>query len=239
MHVRPATFPISEPAQVPAWIQASGLPAVRPAFVSEQPLEEPPLPGAPAGVEQFVVENTPTDPEQLARAALAEARAVAEAEGFAQGEAAGRAEWEERVRRVDEVLEDLCDVRRRIFVSMESQMRELSLEVARTVLERELRQDTDYLEGLVRQALDLVANEDEIVISVAPGDRELLAPRLDAIAGDYPRAGGLALREDTAVEHGCVVDTRLARVDATLTGRLDAIADALAGNGDPDHGEAE
>lgn len=229
MQVKPATFPVSEQLPVPAWIQVSGLPAVRPAFAMEQPVTEPPVGAEPQGEFQ-VTEETPTDPQQLERAALSEARAIAEAEGHTQGEAAGRAEWEERVVRLDELIDDLCNVRRRIFVSMESQMRELGLCVARTILERELRGDADYLEGLVRQALELVVDEDEIVISVAPGDRELLASRLDAIAKDYPRAGGLALREDATVLRGCLVDTRLARVDATLKGRLAAIAEALNGN---------
>ena len=235
MQVKTATFPVSERSPVPPWLQASGRPAVRLAFVSDPSGAEPAQPEAVADEQFPVTETTPTDPRQLERAALSEARATAEAEGFAQGEAAGLAEWEERIRRVDEVVDDLCDVRRRIFASMESQMKELAICVARTILERELRQDTGYLESLVRQALDLVVEEDEIMISVAPGDRELLESRLDAIAKDYPRAGSLALREDPTVELGCMVDTRLARVDATLESRLAAIADVL--NGDIEDGE--
>lgn len=248
MQVKTATFPVTEQLPVPAWIQASSIPEVRLAFVAGEPAAEPQEGVAPQEGFQ-ATEQTPTDPQQVERAELAEAIAAAEAQGFAQGEAAGRAEWEERVQRLDQVVDDLCDLRRRVFASMEGQMRELGLCVARTILERELSQDTGYLERLVRQAMDLVVDEDEIVISVAPGDRELLASRVDAIALDYPRAGGLAVREDPAIEFGCKVDTRLARVDATLEGRLAAIADALNGGGeegdeetgkdDASHGEGE
>jgi len=240
MQVKPATFPVTEQLQAPAWIQACGIPEVRPAFVSvpEPGAGEGQAPEAAEGEQFQVAEVTPTDPQQLERAAQAEARAEAEAEGFAQGEAAGRADWEERIRRLDEVVDDLCDVRRRIFASMESEMKDLALHVARAVLERVRRGDTSYVEGLVRQAMDLVADEDDIVISVAPQDRELLASRLEQIALDYPRAGGLAVREDAGIGYGCMVDTRLARVDATLAGRLASIADALNG-GDDDAEESK
>jgi len=84
---------------------------------------------------------------------------------------------------------------------------------------------------LVRQAVGLVVEDDEIIISVSPRDHDLLAPRLEEIASEFPRAGGLVLRADESVEDGCVVDTRLARVDATIANRLHNVADSLNGNG--------
>lgn len=230
MQVRTASFPTTGATPVPEWIQLSAVPDVRPAFVVQQPVAEP---AADDGEEIPAATEPPAmDPEQQQRAELAEVLARAEAEGRAAGEVEGRAMWEQRVERIDEVLADLNELRRRLFASMEGQMRELALCVAGTILERELQGDQQYVMGLVRQAVELVADGDEINISVNPEDLEWMASRLEQLAAEVPRAGQLTVRPDATVLLGCLVDTRLARVDATLASRLRSVAEALEGDGE-------
>lgn len=240
LEVRPAVFPESSSLDPPSWICDENTPVVRPAFGASWGEEElTPADPAAGDAARAQVESGAApalDMDQLQQE-LAAAYAKAEAEGQAQGEAAGRALWDERVAGLDDLVQELVDVRRRVFGSMEAQLRELALAVARAVIERELEGDDEYVPRLVREAVELVVDQDEIVITVSPADLELLAPHVERLTAEHPRAGGFTLRGDQRVERGCLVDTRLARVDATLDSRLRNIAQAL--NGDSDHGPAE
>ncbi len=220
----PISFPVAGQIEPPEWLRGAGVPTIRPAFAPAEPTMAPSSPGATAQ-HQHQVDMVQVEQQ------LAEAMAQAQAEGFARGEVEGRAAWEERAANLDQVVAEMVEVRRKIFGAMTTQMQELALGVAREVLKRELTQDPEYVVDLVRQAVELVVEEDEIIISVSPQDHALMSARMDEIASNFPRAGGLVLRADESVENGCVVDTRLARVDATLANRLHNIADSLNGNG--------
>jgi flagellar biosynthesis/type III secretory pathway protein FliH len=219
--IRPATFPVGQaPAPRPAWIGPCGTDQVRSAFGPAAAA----APSAAAGEAAA---------QQAAAAQLADATAQAAAEGRARGEAEGRAVFEDAVRKLDEVLTGLVELRLSAFAELEGQLVDLALCVSEAIIERELTVDRDYTLRIVRHAVELVASGDEVEISVAPQMHQLVAERLEAIAGEVPRAGGLLVKADESIEAGCVVETRMAQVDATVAARLKNVAERLhqAGEG--------
>jgi flagellar biosynthesis/type III secretory pathway protein FliH len=172
------------------------------------------------------------DPQAVLEQRIAEATRQAEEEGRARGEAEGRAAFEEAVERVESILGELSRTRQRVYSTVEAQMIELALCVAGAVLDREIEADRDYVLRLVRQAVGMVADGTEVEVSVSPGDYELIASSVEAITADEPRSGALVVRVDEAIEAGCVVETRIARVDATVATRLRNIATALQQTGE-------
>ena len=238
---QPVSFSASRPLAAPGWLdQASRPVTVRPLFALRSSDE--------SGPGQDVADAAPEEnPEQRARIAEAVAREVAalrkeaeeegraagEAAGRAAGEAAGREALQQVTERVGALVEELSSLRKTILDQTEQQVVELCLTVAQAVVERELSDDGDYARRMVRQALDLVADGDEVEVRLSPADHDLLRHELPALAEELPRIGSLLLRADPEVESGCVVETRLCRVDATAASRLQNICDALMGR-DPD-----
>jgi flagellar assembly protein FliH len=206
--VRPIALPVKHRSAAPPWLAALGAESiVRPAFVGEEAQAE--ADRARADLERD---------EALARAV---------AEGRARGEAEGREAMAQAAARLDALLADLEGARRRLMARAERELVELALVIAGAVLEREIEAEPDYLLRLVRQVVEMVADGDQVEIAVSPRDLELVLAHKDELARESPRAGALLVRADEAIAAGCVVETRLARVDATLATRLRNVAAEL------------
>lgn len=205
--VQPLHFPVTRKSEPAAWIAASQAGAVHSAF-------GPPEDGAAAERDRL-------------EAQLAERLTLAEAEGRARGEAEGRARVEQRVVRLDAILAELLDVRRRTFASMQRELVDLAMCVASAILRREIAGDREQIVRVVEEAVGMVADRDEVEISVAPADLPLLRERQEEISRGNPRAGTLLIRASDSIDVGCVVETRLARIDATLETRLRNVAESL------------
>lgn len=213
--VRPINFPVAYKSKAPAWLAnvGNGSPQVQTAFAADS--------AALVGMSE----------QEMMHRQLAEAMARAEAEGRTRGEAAGRAHLDELVLRIEQIYEDLIEVRQRIFSSMEEQMTDLALQVAQSILETELQTNREHVLRLVRQAVSLVACGDQIDIFVAPQDYQLFGERISAIAQEIPQANKVLVKADENISAGCVVETQFARVDTTISSRLRNVADALHAEG--------
>ncbi len=209
--VRPLSFQVSRTAAPPTWLGAAqAASGVQPAFEPPQP--EPPPPD-PAIAQQALFEQR-----------VAEATARGEAEGRERAEAEARARAEADQLRLRELLRDLEDGRERLRAAIEAQVIELALCIAEAVVTRELREDPGYAARLAREGLRLLGDADEVEVVVPPASFELVARELGDDDGRR-----LRVRADAQIAAGCVLETRLARVDATVAGRLRAIGEALEG----------
>jgi flagellar biosynthesis/type III secretory pathway protein FliH len=213
--VAPLRLPTTVEVAPPEWLAGVPRLAVRMLFGDDQ-ADAPRTPVAPAG----------PDPAEVKRQ-IEEALARAEAEGLARGEAAGRARIEEAGRRLEQVLADLVDGRARIVASAMEQVVELASTIAEAILEREIALEEGYLVRLGHQALELLTEGDEVTLSVAPSDRGHLEARLAEITRDEARPRRVHVRADEAIASGCLVETHLSRIDATLRTRVQNVAESL------------
>ncbi|MCC6748485.1 MAG: hypothetical protein IT371_12550 [Deltaproteobacteria bacterium] len=217
----PASFPAATQAHRPAWLGASGAKVVRLAFVSGD--QQVDLGGAGAG---HPSQRGLTDEELLA-VELAELRDQAEAEGRAVGEELGRQAYAEATGRLEELLQQLGEARTGILHAMEGQLVDLALAVAGAVIEREVREEPEYVVRLVREVLGLIGEADRVEVAVATQDYALLSERLAALTAEQPHLKGIVLRADPTIGAGCVVQTSRSLVDASVASRLAAVAKAL------------
>ncbi len=210
---RPATFQVLRESRAPAWLGAQAGSGVRAAFAAPEPVD--------------AVDDRARQVEAMIEAA----RAEAVAEGRARGEAAGRAQWEPAVAELRAVLAELDGLQGRVLGALEDLILELATTIARVLLERELAEDPALVARLVREAVSLIGESEAFEVRVPPALHARLGAELRASgagAEDAPaRAEAIRLLPDPAVEAGCVVETRLARVDATLAARLRTLSDAL------------
>ena len=159
---------------------------------------------------------------QQERAAAFEA-GQREAELAAQ--AAARQELLEHYERLSRSIEDLAGCRDRYRSEVEHEAVQLSLEIARRILRRELTVDPEAVLGLLRAALEPVSMREVLEVRIHPSHAEIVRDALHKTGA--PAA--IAITGDPHLEPGAVlVETRRGGFDASAETQLDEIQRGFA-----------
>lgn len=170
---------------------------------------------------------------------LAQARDQAEqkvreahTEGMRRGVEAGRQQFEEAVAQAAAALEGSAEAmrgaREQFLASLEPQVVELALEIARRILQRDARTDRDLVTTTVRNALRHLADREQMLIRVNPADLEGLRAQKVRLLEDFEDVREIMVQADEAISPGgCIVESRLMQVDARIEAQLDTILEVL------------
>jgi type III secretion protein L len=153
----------------------------------------------------------------------AEAKRVYEVEK-ARGYADGRAESA-----AQEAAEMLESISRKIsfFENVEMQVAELVVQATEKVL-GEL-DDQTLVRRVVHNALKVMRNQKQVTVRVAPEHVEALQHQLNDILADYPGVTFVDVAADARLRRGgCILESELGVVDASLEIQLDALRRALS-----------
>lgn len=148
-------------------------------------------------------------------------------QGREEGLEAGKAELAERAARLDALLAAQAKPLEELDETVEKQLVDLAMLVARRLFRRELKTDPGHVIGVVREAVGLlpVASRD-IRVHLHPEDAALLRDSLSATDGE--RAWSLV--EDPLIARGgCRVTTDTSQIDAQNSTRLNAVIAAITG----------
>ncbi|MDN5871202.1 MAG: flagellar assembly protein FliH [Nitrococcus sp.] len=172
--------------------------------------------------------------EQIQREAYAEAFAQGRREGHAAGFSEGRseglgqgqAEASELVRRMRALLDCLAQPATELDDSVEHELVDLTLCVARQIIRRELQIQPGEVVGIIREAIALLPlSAREIRVQVHPDD----AAFIREVLGEGEMTW--QLEDDPGITRGgCVINTACSRVDATLEHRLAALVAEMLGD---------
>lgn len=183
--------------------------------------EEP----APAAEEEEIPEEAP--------AVIAEEesnRRVQQA--YAEGMKKGRQQAEEDLAKVSEAMAQALlatgALRSQLMHESEEDLLKLSVMIARKVMLRELTLDPALVAGMVHGAVELAADEGEIVVRLNPEEYQVVAysPQFQALSRDRKK---ITLREDPTLRPaGCIVETVRGNIDAGLDAQLDEIMRRLS-----------
>ncbi len=150
--------------------------------------------------------------------ALAEAETKRQ-EGFQQGQEEGKAQ-------IAEHIVECMGQSAAYFSKVEDVMVDLVMRAVRSVI-GEMNQH-DLIEKIVRRALESTRNENHVTVRVAPAQADWLKSRLSTIMQAFPKIQFLDVQADSRLsENGCVLETEIGVVDATLETQLKAIEKAL------------
>ena len=164
------------------------------------------------------------DPLPQDRVMLAEKQAFGQGyeEGERMGKQMGERMMETAVKRYDRSIEGIGALQTALAVSMETETVKLSMEIARKIVQRELRVDPDLVSALVSVALKRAQGHQGVAVRVSSHD----FTRIRAMAGSA--GSSIAVKEDPALERGdFVVDTVQTHIDGRLSSQLEAIGHAL------------
>ncbi|MES2596710.1 MAG: HrpE/YscL family type III secretion apparatus protein [Verrucomicrobiota bacterium] len=150
--------------------------------------------------------------------ALAEAETKRQ-EGFQQGQEEGKAQ-------IAEHIVECMGQSAAYFSKVEDVMVDLVMRAVRSVIGE--MDKHDLIEKIVRRALESTRNENHVTVRVAPGQADWLKSRLATIMQAFPKIQFLDVQADSRLaENGCVLETEIGVVDATLETQLKAIEKAL------------
>lgn len=176
----------------------------------------------------------------LTAAQLDEIRKAAQREGFEQGRREGqayghregleqgRAEIQDRVARLEQILMALDRPFEELDEQLETEVVTLVISMVRQLIRREVKLDPGQIVGVVREALGILPiGARNIRVVLHPEDADLV--REAYTIGDHDQKWQIV--EDPVIQRGgCRIQTDTSQVDATLESRLNSlIAPLLAG----------
>lgn len=152
--------------------------------------------------------------------------------GYAQGERAGAeasaSRAEAMLRRLAQTLDELQALRSDLIRRTEREVVELSLAIAKKVLQREVSLDHDLLLAMARVALDRLSDMSSASIRLHPEDYA------GVMLGRGPSpvtTHGVQIVADAAVRRGgCVVQSEFGSVDIGVATQIDELTHALFGD---------
>jgi flagellar assembly protein FliH len=196
-------------------------------FGGEMPSHEPELFRAThLGGEE--VEETAPEPPVVEPVCIPEEEALrriqqAQAEGLKKGKQQAQAELATVSEALAHALLATGTLRVQLMHEAEEDLLKLSVLIARKVMQREFACEPALLAGLVRGALELVAESSEIVVKLNPEEYQIVAgcPEFEELLTERR---GITLKGDVAVGRaGCLVETVRGNIDAGLDAQLDDI----------------
>ncbi|MBL9191246.1 MAG: HrpE/YscL family type III secretion apparatus protein [Opitutaceae bacterium] len=159
--------------------------------------------------------------EEAARI-LAEAQAEYAAQkekGYRDGVEQGKAEMAERV--VQTMGQSAL-----YYTRMEEALVDVVIKATQRVIGE--FQERDRVERIVRKALELLRQQSQVRIKVSPAQAEWLQGRVESLLATFPRIQFLDVQTDARLpSDGCILETELGVIDATVQTQLRAIEKAL------------
>ncbi len=182
--------------------------------------------------------------EQAAKQAAAEARKTAHETGLKEGCEQGERNAREDAREaaLTEVRQEAAQAtealragldrfdrdKRSLLALAESGLIRLALEIARRVCAQRLDVPGNSPEQKIRELLDTVRHDGDIVLKLHPVDYESLTSIAPELVQTIDALGHVRLESDEALVRGdCLLETRDGVIDAGLTTQLDRIATAI------------
>ena len=166
--------------------------------------------------------------EELEAEAAREGQSRGYEEGHAQGYAAGAAAAAAEAQRLRELLSHLAAPLAEVDAGTEQALLALMLELARRLVQQELAADPSKMIGIVRDAVDHLAQPVRgLRVRLHPDDARVVAEHLKSEEG----AEAWTLIADRKMMPGdCVVESDTSRVDARLDTRQAQLAQRLLGD---------
>lgn len=154
--------------------------------------------------------------------------------GFAEGLNAGRDEVVLRVQKLEQILTAMSEPLATLDKAIEEELAALAIGIARQLVRRELRASPGEIVAVVREAVGLLPVASlGIQIRLHPEDVRLIREFLSLGPDDQPV--WQIIEDQTLSRGGCVVNSELSRVDATLEKRLGAVIATVLGD-EREHG---
>lgn len=151
---------------------------------------------------------------------------------FDEGRQSGIAETEKNFSQVTQALASACDemskLKEKMLERSQADMLRLVLAIAERVVQANLKIDTDVVTRTVKQAIHLAVSAEEFHIKVNPEDLQVVNEHKPLFIASLSGLSNIEFVPDqTVIRGGCILESPVGRVDATLEAQMEAISTCL------------
>ncbi|MCH8207486.1 MAG: hypothetical protein IIA62_00255 [Nitrospinae bacterium] len=178
-----------------------------------------------------ILEDAVNKANEQARAIKSKANdegyAIGRKEGFVAGEKKAKEVFVPFLSAIQEIIEELSEIRKRMYVKMEREMVEMIVDLTKKIIHFDMAERGESVQDIIRLAVQSILDRETLVIKVHPEDKtyaESYRPELIYLFKD--------IRNITFEAHpsiprgGCQVESNFGMVDARLD-RLDEQIDKI------------
>jgi len=146
-----------------------------------------------------------------------EGYAVGRKEGFLAGENKAREVFAPFLETLQEIVQELTSVRKRMRVKMEREMVEMVVQLAKKIIRVDLSTREDSVKDIIRLAVNSVIDRETMVIKVHPEDKTYAESYRPELLRAFADAKNISFVAHPGVTRGgCVVDSNFGKVEACL-----------------------
>lgn len=150
-------------------------------------------------------------------------------ESTKEGYEEGLARAQHEINELAEALTEFFDYKVHVYDKVSNDILDISLEVAKKIIKREVAADKTILEDIIYDALENIAkDENKIILKVAPVDVEYvkeLVPEL--LSTGAVEAKIYVTAEKTVDEGGVIIETSNGLIDANITTQINILKEAF------------
>lgn len=131
------------------------------------------------------------------------------------------------VKRIDEVILNLQQEFSLRIRSLKDIIVPIALKISEHIIKSELKTNPAIVEKQVEKSLEVIDNEKVFELRLNPSDVEILKSVGSILLSD-PKLEGVEIVPDPSVEPGgCILETEVGRIDATISSQLKKISNTL------------
>ena len=150
--------------------------------------------------------------------------------GFLEGEKAAldsqRAEVAAAVQSMHQAIAEIQSLRQEIYHSIEREVVELALSIARKVVCQEIKINPDVVVCVAREALSQVDVPGKIKIRLNPADLEFITSTQGQISAFLQEVDNVTLEAEGGIPSGgCLIETNLGEIDARIEKQFQVVED--------------
>lgn len=173
-------------------------------------------------------DSTLSSAEEKIAAKMREASQKAQEEGYKHGESLAKKDYQDLISEAEELKQKAKEIYSNTVASLENDMVEIILQVARKVIGTELTQNKDVILGLVRNAVSGTSPTDKISIRVCAENYDYVIENKERILEGFKWVRDFEIIKDSALTKGeCLLDTGFGTIDSSIETQLQAVERTL------------
>jgi flagellar biosynthesis/type III secretory pathway protein FliH len=178
------------------------------------------------------VERALTQERLAGKRAAAESLEKGKAEGFAAGEKSGHdkakavfdAEIAKLKDQTSKYFKQLEDSKKTMLNGLEHILLRFCVELVKKIVSCEIETNKEVITATIKRALSMIADRENIIIRVAPGDMETANGNKDFLSSVTERLENVHIEEDARISKGgCIIESNSGMVDARLGVQLEEV----------------
>lgn len=161
-------------------------------------------------------------------AVFAEAEQKAKEEGYRKGESLAQQHYQDLLAEAEAFRDRAKTEYEETIRSLEHDIVELSMGIARKVLGAELETSRDVVLKIAAEAIEACMNRERIILKVSADDYDYVMENIDRIRSRTGNIGQLEVRKEQTLSRGsCIVDTGYGMVDGGLQTKMEMVEQAF------------